>query len=94
MARVNGDRMTVKELLDLEAKFQKAIALERAREERLRRHARRHGLRLVKSRSRRPDAIDFGGFMIVEPTRGVVLAGGSPHPFSLSLEDVEACLIL
>jgi len=31
MARVNGDRMTVKELLDLEAKFQKAIALERAR---------------------------------------------------------------
>jgi hypothetical protein len=67
---------------------------ERAREVRLRRHARRHGLALVKSSSRKPGAIDFGGFMIVEPTRGVVLAGGSPHRFSLSLEDVEACLIL
>ena len=32
MARVNVDRMTVKELLDLEAKVQKAIALARERE--------------------------------------------------------------
>jgi DNA-binding protein H-NS len=32
MARVNVDRMTVKELLDLEAKLQKAIALTRQRE--------------------------------------------------------------
>ena len=32
MARVNVDRMTVKELLDLEAKLQKAIALARQRE--------------------------------------------------------------
>jgi hypothetical protein len=48
----------------------------------------------VKSSSRKPGAIGFGGFMIVEPTRGVVLAGGSPHRFSLSLEDVEARLIL
>jgi DNA-binding protein H-NS len=32
MARVNVDRMTVKELLDLEAKLQKAIALARERE--------------------------------------------------------------
>ena len=67
---------------------------ERAREERLRRHARRHGLALVKWPFRKPGAVDFGGFMIVEPTRGVVLAGGSPHPFSLSLEEAEACLIL
>ena len=32
MARVNVDRMTLKELLDLEAKFQTAIALTRQRE--------------------------------------------------------------
>ena len=32
MARVNIDRMTFKELLDLEAKLQKAIALARERE--------------------------------------------------------------
>ena len=32
MARINVDRMTVKELLDLEAKLQKAIALARQRE--------------------------------------------------------------
>ena len=32
MARVNVDRMTLKELLDLEAKLQKAIALARQRE--------------------------------------------------------------
>ena len=32
MARVNVDRMTLKELLDLEAKLQKAIALARERE--------------------------------------------------------------
>ena len=67
---------------------------QRAREGRLRRHAQRHGLRLVKSRSRKPDAVSFGGYMIVEPTRGVVLAGDTPHPYSLSLEDVEAHLLL
>ena len=32
MARINVDRMTLKELLDLEAKLQKAIALARQRE--------------------------------------------------------------
>ena len=31
MARVNVDRMTIKELLDLEAKLQKAIALAKKR---------------------------------------------------------------
>jgi hypothetical protein len=40
----------------------------------------------MKSRRSEEDA---GGFMIVESLTGAVLAGGSPHAFSMTLEEVK-----
>ena len=55
------------------------------REGRLRSDCERHGWRLVKSRRSEKEA---GSFMIVESLTGSVLAGGSPHAFSMTLEEV------
>ncbi|HWK18748.1 MAG TPA: hypothetical protein VNR66_14950, partial [Solirubrobacteraceae bacterium] len=56
---------------------------ERTREQRLRRMADRQGLRLEKSRTRDPRAIDYGGWMIVDLATNAVVAGtgalGRPH---------------
>jgi hypothetical protein len=65
---------------------------EKVRENRLRRMAERQGLRLTRSRRRDPRAIDYGGYMIVDAETNVVMAGGTPVPFFLSLDDVEAWL--
>jgi hypothetical protein len=58
-------------------------------ENRLRRVAARRGLRLEKSRRRDPNAIDYGGYMLVDAYRNIVVAGASPHAFSCSLADIE-----
>lgn len=58
----------------------------------LRRLAARRRLKLTKSRSRNPDGLTFGGFMIVDAETNSIVAGGSPVPYFLSLEDVEAWL--
>jgi len=56
------------------------------RESRLRRMAEREGLALSKSRRRDPQAIDYGGWMVVEPFMNAVVGGASPYPYSWSLE--------
>jgi hypothetical protein len=65
----------------------------KVRENRLRRMADRQGLQLVKSRRRDPRAIDYGGYMLVDPRTNSVVAGaegvGRPH---WSLDDVERYL--
>ncbi len=63
-------------------------------ENRLRRKASRQGLHLQKSRTRDPDALDFGGFMLVDPNPNpnTLVAGGSPREFSMTLEDVVSFL--
>jgi hypothetical protein len=48
------------------------------RESRLRRMAEREGLALSKSRRRDPQAIDYGGWMVVEPFMNAVVGGASP----------------
>jgi hypothetical protein len=60
------------------------------RESGLRHDCERHGWRLMKSRRSEEDA---GGFMMVESLSGTVLAGGSPHAFSMTLEEVKDCLV-
>lgn len=69
-------------------------AAEKVRENRLRRMADRQGMRLVKSRRRDPRAIDYGGYMLVNPEINAVVAGtesiGRP---SWSLDDVEQFLL-
>ena len=58
-------------------------------ENRLRRVAARRGLRLEKSRRRDPNAIDYGGYMLVDAYRNIVVAGASPHAYSCSLAEIE-----
>lgn len=59
------------------------------REQRLRRLARRHELRLMKSRCRTPSRPDYQGYMLVDD-RNCVVAGGETYPFSMQIHDVEA----
>jgi hypothetical protein len=62
----------------------------KVRENRARRAAARQGFAIVKSRRRDPNAIDFGGYMIVDPsTNSVVL---NCAPVGLSIQDVEEFL--
>jgi hypothetical protein len=62
---------------------------EKVRENRLRAMAKRQGLELSKSRRRDPRAVDYGGWMIVEPDTKAIVAGASQR---MSLEGVEAFL--
>jgi len=65
--------------------LQQFTLAEPVRENRLRRMAKRQGLRLRKSRD--------DGYMIVDPSINAVVCGGSPIPFCLSLDDVEEWLM-
>lgn len=58
----------------------------KARESRLRRKARRQGLRMVKSRSRDPRVFDYGRYRLVDPERNFLIA---VHPLAFSLDEVE-----
>jgi hypothetical protein len=63
---------------------------EKTRENRLRRMAERQGLQLVKSRRRDERAIDYGMYMLVDPSTSGVVAGtaGTGRP-NFTLDDVE-----
>ena len=65
---------------------------EKARENRLRRMAERQGLQLMRSRRRDPRAIGYGDYMLVDGSTNSVAFGSDPHPYSLSLDDVEEYL--
>lgn len=58
---------------------------ESTREARLRRHARRQGLILRKSR-RRVQALDYGQYWLIEPNGNYTVAGGQ---WGWSLDDIE-----
>jgi hypothetical protein len=60
-----------------------------AREARLRRRARRYGLVLRKDRARSFNADHFGGYMLIDADRNVIVRG---ERYELDLADVEACL--
>jgi hypothetical protein len=63
---------------------------EKTRETRLRRMAKRQGLRLMKSRVRDPRALDYGRWYVVEPYTNAVVAG---DPGYMGLDDVERYLM-
>lgn len=69
-----------------------SITAEKAWENRLRRSATRQDLRLIKSRSRNPEAVDYGRFMIVDAGSNTAVAGELNTPSALSLDEVEAAL--
>lgn len=62
------------------------------RETRARRAAHAQGLAVCKNRSRRTDAWNHGGYMLVNPDTKAVVAGGEIDGFSLDLEALEAAL--
>lgn len=63
---------------------------EKTRENRLRRKLDRMGYRLLKSRRRDPDAVDFGCYAIAD-IRNVIVFGtsGGSGWYELDLDDVE-----
>jgi hypothetical protein len=66
--------------------------VEGTRAARLRRQAQRLGLRLTRSRSRRPDAPDFGTYGLTVLKTGIAYASGTGTAHGLSLDDVERAL--
>jgi hypothetical protein len=66
---------------------------EKVREARLRRMARRQGLDLRKSRRRDPQALDYGGYHLIDPGSDSLIFGKlAGRGFGASLDDIEAYL--
>jgi ActR/RegA family two-component response regulator len=65
---------------------------DKVRENRLRRVATRRGFSLVKSRRRDRQAIDYGGYMVVDTYTNAVVLGVTYHAYAATLDDVEAFL--
>ncbi|MDW7730689.1 MAG: hypothetical protein SCJ94_11930 [Bacillota bacterium] len=63
--------------------------MDKVRENRLRRHAARLGLRLIKSRAQKYQQNNQGGYMIIDPEMKIPTQGVK---FELSLDEVEAFL--
>lgn len=64
---------------------------DRRKEARCRRRLRAQGYLLKRSRSRSPEAPNYGGYMIVD-ARNNVVAGGGPIAFGMGIDAVEAWL--
>jgi hypothetical protein len=54
--------------------------------------AERQRLAVQKSRLRDPRAVGYGLYRIVDPNMNIVVAGGHPLDYSLTIDDVEAWL--
>lgn len=65
---------------------------DKVRENRLRRTAKRQGLRLEKSRRRDPRALDFGTYWLVDPWTNTLVYGGGVGVDGPHLDDIEAYL--
>lgn len=62
---------------------------EKTKENRLRREAKKNGLRLHKSRVRYPNYFNRGGYMLVDTFRDIVVGGDR---YNMTLDDVESYL--
>ena len=58
----------------------------------IRSRARRAGLSLQKARTRNPASPNYGCFRITDPFWNVVVAGGHPFDFSLTLDEADGWL--
>lgn len=65
---------------------------DKVREARLRRVAQRQGLKLVRSRRRDSQAVDFGRYALVDPDTNRAVAGELDSATSMTLDQVEAWL--
>jgi hypothetical protein len=70
------------------------MSTDKARENRLRRMARRQGLDLQKSRRRDPRALDYGGYQLIDRgSNSLVFGEIAETTFGASLDDIEAFLL-
>jgi hypothetical protein len=70
------------------------MSADKARENRLRRMARRQGMDLQKSRRRDPRALDYGGYQLIDRgSRSLVFGQIAGTAFGASLDDIEAFLL-
>ena len=63
---------------------------EKQNEERFRGRLARRGFLLRKSRSRTPEHLGYGGYLIMDVATNSVVAGAWPYAFSMDIGDVEA----
>jgi hypothetical protein len=61
----------------------------KAYESRVRARARRQGLRVAKSRSRTPEVIGYGTYMLIDRDTRFVVSYGLSSGYGLSLEEIE-----
>lgn len=59
------------------------------REDQLYRKARRKGLSLQKNRCKDPKVPSYGGYLLIDPTRDIVVVGDSPFPYCADLDEIE-----
>jgi hypothetical protein len=62
-------------------------------EDRIRRMARRQGLRVEKSRRRDTRAVDYGTYRLVDPATNSVVSYGGSTPYGLTLDEIEKALL-
>lgn len=62
------------------------------REDRLQRMARHMGLSLQKNRCKDPKVPSFGGYLLIDPSRDMVVVGDSPFPYCANLDEIELFL--
>lgn len=66
--------------------------MDKVRENRLRRMAERQGLRLVKSRRRDPNALDYGMYALTNETNCIVYGTSNSGWYDATLDDIEEYL--
>lgn len=59
------------------------------RENRLHQVARQMGLSLRKNRCKDPKVPSFGGYLLIDPSRDMVVVGDSPFPYCANLDEIE-----
>ena len=59
---------------------------DKTKESRLRRHLRKHGVRIVKSRIRNPNIDNYGQYLLVDSYTNTVIDGVK---YDMTLDDIE-----
>lgn len=67
---------------------------DKVRENRLRRMAKRQGLRLEKSRRRDPKAVDYGGYMLIDIRSNGIVYGSDDFPYQADIDEIEEFLTI
>ena len=63
------------------------------REVQLHRLAKRKGLSLQKNRCKDSKMPSFGGYLLIDPSRDMVVIGDSPFPYCANLDEIENYLV-